>query len=128
MVARNFRAALVLLAAGAWAVPASAEVFQTDAAMTPLPQPVGKDELRLINESWAYARATPVNRDPMGMNVNGMTFGDYYPTFVDGDAITLGGLFKFRGENIDPVKDAKTAPGYFSPSCGFLMLSTSSTM
>jgi hypothetical protein len=119
MLARYMRAALVLLAAGAWAMPASAEVFQTDAAMTPLPQPVGMDEVNLATQSWAYNRMTAVNRDPMGMNVNGMTFGDYYPTFTDGDAITLGGLFKFRGETIDPIKDAKTAPGFFSPSCGF---------
>jgi hypothetical protein len=28
-------------------------------------------------------------------------------------------LFKWRGETLDPVKDAKTAPGYFSPACGF---------
>jgi MYXO-CTERM domain-containing protein len=119
MVARVFRAAVLALAAGVWALPASAQVFQTDAVMTPLPQPVGVDEVRLATESWAYNRATQVNRDAMGMNVNGMTFGDYYPTFVDGDAITLAGLFKFRGENIDPVKDAKTTPGYFSPSCGF---------
>lgn len=119
MVARNLRAALVLLAVGAWAVPASAEVFQTDAAKTPLPQPVQQGEMTLVTDSWAYKTTTQVNRDPMGMNVNGMTFGDYYPTFVDGDAITLGGLFKFRGENIDPIKDAKTTPGYFSPSCGF---------
>ena len=72
MVARNFRAALVLLAAGAWAVPASAEVFQTDAAMTPLPQPVGMNEFNLATESWAYKRSTDVNRDAMGMNVTGM--------------------------------------------------------
>jgi hypothetical protein len=119
MVARNFRAAvLALVAAGALTSAAQAQVFQSDAAKTSLPQPVGMNEVNLVTESWAYKRATVVNRDPMGMNVN-KTFGDYYPTFVDGDAITLGGLFKFRGEMIDPVKDAKTAPGYFSPSCGF---------
>jgi hypothetical protein len=32
---------------------------------------------------------------------------------------TLAGLFKARGETIDPVKDAQTAPGTFSPQCGF---------
>jgi MYXO-CTERM domain-containing protein len=38
--------------------------------------------------------------------------------FMD-DAVTLEGLFTYRGEMIDPVMDAKTAPGAFSPLCGF---------
>src|SRR5437667_6266591 len=33
--------------------------------------------------------------------------------------VTLEGLFTSRGEMIDPVKDAQTAPGTFSPQCGF---------
>jgi len=37
-------------------------------------------------------------------------------TMMDG---TLPGLFTSRGEVIDPVKDAQTAPGTFSPHCGF---------
>jgi MYXO-CTERM domain-containing protein len=120
MVARNLRAAAAtLFAAMSLPLAAQAQVFQTDTAMTPLPQPVGTAEVNLATQSWGYNTLTAVNRDPMGVNVNGETFGDYYPTFEDGDAITLGGLFKFRGEQIDPVKDAKTAPGYFSPACGF---------
>jgi hypothetical protein len=119
MVARRLRVALFSLFALAWAAPAGAEVFQSDEAKTPLPQPVGMSEMTLATDSWAYKTTTDVNRDPMGMNVNGKKFGDYYPNFANGDAITLGGLFKFRGEQIDPVKDAKTGPGYFSPSCGF---------
>src|ERR1700679_849677 len=39
------------------------------------------------------------------------------------DAVTLGGLFKyFAGgvdAQIDPVKDASTAPGSFPARCGF---------
>ncbi|MDQ2642915.1 MAG: hypothetical protein M3020_03810 [Myxococcota bacterium] len=35
------------------------------------------------------------------------------------DAITLEGLFLNRGETLDPVADAKIAPGAFSPLCGF---------
>ncbi len=119
MVARHLRAALLVFSALSWAGSAAAQVTQTDAVKTPLPQPVGMPEMTLATDAWAYKTTTQVNRDPMGANVNGMTFGDYYPTFADGDAITLGGLFKFRGENIDPVADARTAPGYFSPSCGF---------
>jgi hypothetical protein len=33
--------------------------------------------------------------------------------------VTLQGLFASRGENIDYIKDAQTAPGTFSPQCGF---------
>ncbi|HXU65153.1 MAG TPA: DUF4114 domain-containing protein [Polyangia bacterium] len=32
---------------------------------------------------------------------------------------TLAGLFKLRGEKLDPVKDAQQTPGTFSPQCGF---------
>src|SRR5450432_1670216 len=101
--------------------PAQAQVFQTDAAKTPLPQPVGMNEFNLVTNSWAYNTAVQVNTDATGANVNQLnkTYGDYFPTFVDGDAITLAGLFKFRGEKIDPVADAHTEPGYFSPACGF---------
>ncbi len=35
------------------------------------------------------------------------------------DAVTLDGLFMYRGEDIDPVADASTEPGVFSPLCGF---------
>jgi hypothetical protein len=114
---------LLVLAAGVAMVAGSAQaqVFQSDAAMTPLPQPVGMNEWNLATMSWAYNREVQVNRDLMGMDVNqqNVHFGDFYPTFENGDAITLKGLFKFRGEMIDEVADARTTPGYFSPSCGF---------
>jgi hypothetical protein len=32
---------------------------------------------------------------------------------------TLAGLFKIRGEKLDPSKDAHQTPGTFSPQCGF---------
>ena len=35
------------------------------------------------------------------------------------DAVTLAGLFKYRMEMLDPIKDAHTTPGTFSPQCGF---------
>jgi len=91
---------------------AQAQVFQSDAAMTPLPQPVGMSEWNLVTSSWSFNRMVQVNHDPMGTEVSNQNkhYGDYFPTFVDGDAITLQGLFKFRGEMLDPVKDAKTAP------------------
>jgi len=126
MVARNFRAACVVLSALAWSSLASAEVFQTDAAKTPLPQPVGKDELNLIGQSWAHNPTTTSWKDPMTGEqlMTPLVYGEYYsppafPQFEEGDAITLQGLFKWRGEKLDPVKDAKTGPGYFSPACGF---------
>lgn len=126
MVARQIQAQVSLLAASLLlAGAAQAQVFQTDAAKTPLPQPVGQAELDLINKSWAHNTLTESWKDPMGNNLTmPIKYGDYYappmfPQFADGDAITLQGLFKWRREQLDPVKDAKTAPGYFSPACGF---------
>ncbi len=122
---------------------AHAEVFQTDAMKTPLPQPVGMSELNLVTNSWGWNVDTMSDRDPY----TGLVFmrppdtftdpmsgavlsipiryGDFYspengyPQFENGDAITLEGLFKWRKEKLDPVKDARTEPGYFSPACGF---------
>jgi len=109
----------------AFAEPAAAQVTQTDAAKTPLPQPVPMAESTLVNDSWAWNANTMINRDRTGANLNpAVRYGDYYapptyPQFVTGDAITLSGLFKWRKEMIDPIKDAKTGPGYFSAKCGF---------
>jgi MYXO-CTERM domain-containing protein len=140
------RIKLVLLGAVSAALlssAAGAQVFQTDTAMTPLPQPVAKTELDLITTSWGWNVATTSWKDPYtGLQL--MTppptftdpksgaalpipipFGQFYspanghPQFENGDAITLKGLFKWRRETLDPVKDAKTEPGYFSPACGF---------
>ena len=105
--------------------PAVAQVTQTDAAKTPLPQPVGAAELSLVNQTYAWNANTMVNRDPMGVNLNPtVRYGDFYarptyPQFETGDAINLSGLFKWRKETIDPMKDAKTGPGYFSAQSGF---------
>lgn len=110
-----------LMALGLLTHGAAAQVFQSDAAQTPLPQPVGENEFNLVTDSWAYATDTQVHTDPDGNNVSNdqVFFGDFYPTFENGDAITLQGLFKFRGETLDPVADARTVPGHFSPQCGF---------
>ena len=102
-----------------------AQVPQTDAAQTPLPQPVSSAELSLVDDSWAWNANTDINQDATGANLNPkIKYSAYYappsyPQFVTGDAINLSGLFKWRGEAIDPVKDARTAPGYFSAKCGF---------
>lgn len=120
-----------------------AQVFQTDAARTPLPQPVGMNEFNLITSSWGWNVETTSWNDPYtGLHLvtpppvwtdpnTGVMlpipirYGDFYspangyPQFEDGDAITLQGLFKWRREALDPVRDAKTEPGYFSPTCGF---------
>src|SRR6478735_5206653 len=82
-------------------------------------------ELDLVTNSWAWNVNTMINRDRTGMNLNpAVKYGDFYapptyPQFVNGDAINLSGLFKWRGEKLDPIKDAKTGPGYFSAKCGF---------
>ena len=115
----------VLAAAIFAASPVAAQVTQTDAAKTPLPQPVGQAELSLVNDSWGWNSTSVSNRDPSGMNANpGIVYGQYYsppmfPQFVTGDAITLNGLFKWRKEALDSVANAKTGPGYFSAKCGF---------
>src|SRR6188768_333168 len=108
--------------------PASAQVTQTGTT-TVLPQPVPMAEATLVNDSWAWNANTMVNRDPTGANLTpAVRYGDWYsptnpvmayPQFVTGDAINLSGLFKWRGEKLDPIKDAKTGPGYFSAKCGF---------
>ncbi|HEY6724245.1 MAG TPA: MYXO-CTERM sorting domain-containing protein [Polyangiaceae bacterium] len=110
-----------MVALGLMSHGAVAQVFQTDAAQTPLPQPVGESELNLVTNSWGWNVDTPVNWDADGNEISNemLTFGDFYPTFENGDAITLEGLFKWRGETLDPVADARTEPGHFSPQCGF---------
>ncbi len=128
MVARKILVSLATLAVGlmGMAGPVEAQVFQTDAAKTPLPQPVGPDEFKLVTGDWARNAKTESWKDPLtgAQLMAPLVYGTYYsppafPQFVDGDAITLQGLFKWRGEKLDPVADAKTAPGYFSPACGF---------
>src|SRR5207244_5490637 len=42
-----------------------------------------------------------------------------YPQFVDGDELTLSGLFKWRGEQLDPIADATISAGHVFPGCGF---------
>ena len=122
MIERAVRRHLEFLGAALFGLAgvAQAQLFQTDAAMTPLPQPVGSPERSLVTDSWAFNRSTQVNRDFDGNNISleGLTFGDFYPSFENGDAITLEGLFKWRGEDIDPVNDATIAPGAFVPAGG----------
>jgi len=118
----SFGGFLMLLAAGKLA---DAQVTQTDASKTLLPQPVTQAELDLVNGSWGWNANTMVNRDHQGVNLNPpVRYGDYYappnyPQFVNGDAINLRGLFKWRKDALDPILDAQTGPGYFSAKCGF---------
>jgi hypothetical protein len=105
--------------------PALAQVTQTDASKTPLPQPVPNAELNLVNSSYAWNANTVVLRDQQGNSLNPEgRYGDVYappayPQFVTGDAINLSGLFKWRKETLNPVLDAKTGPGHLSAKCGF---------
>src|SRR4051812_44906257 len=86
---------------------ASAQVTQTDAVQTLLPQPVPAAEMTLVNDSWGWNSMSISNRDTTGMNINpGIVYGTFYspptyPQFVTGDAITLNGLFKWRKEALD---------------------------
>jgi hypothetical protein len=86
---------------------------------------VGASELNL-GALRGYASTTASFFDPMtGAALSTpIIYGEYYsppafPQFVDGDASTLSGLFKWRGEQIDPIADATMAPGHFLPGCGF---------
>ncbi len=98
---------------------AAAEVHQTDAAGTLLPQPVGAAEIRLSSDlGWDADQQLWKDFDGNNLNPPAL-YSDYFPGFVTGDAVSLAGLFKWRGERLDPVADARIEPGYFSPSCGF---------
>ncbi|MFO7178900.1 MAG: putative metal-binding motif-containing protein [Pseudomonadota bacterium] len=61
----------------------------------------------------------PVTGEVMPQATSGTEIGIATSRGFPEDAITLEGLFKYRGEMLDPVADAKTAPGAFSPLCGF---------
>lgn len=88
-----------------------------------IPRPVSKLELDLVGQSflWNAARQSYYDEDGVLLDVP-LVFGEYYsppayPQFVDGDAITLGGLFKWRGEAIDWQVDATSPVGAFVPGC-----------
>jgi hypothetical protein len=52
---------------------------------------------------------------PTGTSETGVVTSRGFPA----SAVTLDGLFKARGETLDPIMSARTAPGLFSPNCGF---------
>ena len=57
---------------------------------------------------------------PVGGAEIGVVSSRGFPTVPTAmSAITLEGLFYYRGETLDPVKDAHITPGVFSPMCGF---------
>ncbi|MBN2195708.1 MAG: hypothetical protein JW751_23005 [Polyangiaceae bacterium] len=120
MTKTGHRSALRILVAGALiGGTARAEVFQSDAAQTPLPQPVSQAEIQL-SDDLGWAADQQLWKDFEGNTLNPpAVYTDYFPDFVTGDAVRLSGLFKWRGEQLDEVADARTAPGYFSPACGF---------
>lgn len=72
----------------AFAGSATAAVSQPPPDSTPLPQPVPADEIFI-----AEARGFPA------------------------DALTLQGLFFYRGEALDEAIDASDGPGFFTPLC-----------
>jgi hypothetical protein len=56
---------------------------------------------------------------PTGPAEIGVVASRGFPIIDPTSAITLTGLFYFRGEALDPVLDAHITPGTFSPMCGF---------
>lgn len=108
------------LVAAALLVSAEAGAIVTQpGSQVALPRPVDQGEWLLVTQSWAFNRDVQVNRDFDGMDVNqeNLHYRDFYPTFEDGDAITLEGMFKWQGEAIDSTLDATSAPGAFVPHC-----------
>jgi hypothetical protein len=108
------------LLAAALLVSAEAGAIATQpGSQVQLPRPVAQGEWNLVTQSWGFSREVQVNRDFDGMDVNqqNLHYRDFYPTFEDGDAITLQGMFKWQGEAIDPTLDATAAPGAFIPRC-----------
>ena len=100
------------------AATARGQVVQTG-DNTPLPQAVGQPEIQLSMDL-GWRENTPAHQDIMGANLNPPgVYTDFFPTFRNGDAVKLSGLFKWRKEQIDERANARTAPGYFSPTCGF---------
>ena len=112
----------------AWAVGlfliaghAGAAAEQVDG--TAIPQPVGSAEQSLVTQSWGWNTASSSLLDRDGAQAPApIVFGEYYappayPQFVNGDAITLQGLFKWRKENIDVQADASAPAGTFVPKC-----------
>lgn len=101
-------------------VPALA-LQQTDGTVIPvLPAQV---ERTLVGENYGYH---PLSNSWIGLNgeqlAEPIVFGRYYtppefPQFAEDDAITLAGLFKWRGEALDWQLDATAPNGAFTPHC-----------
>ena len=79
-----------------------------------------------LGPAWGYSSSTTSYFDPENGSIlqTGIVYGEYYappnyPQFVDGDELTLQGLFKWRGERIDPIADATIESGHVFPGCGF---------
>ncbi|HYQ17484.1 MAG TPA: hypothetical protein VEQ58_17045, partial [Polyangiaceae bacterium] len=112
---------LMLLAALLSSARASAGVVQTDG--TAIPVLPSAAERTFIAQSWAWNPTTQINTDSSGNPFDPpIVLGEYYsppafPQFVDDDAITLSGLFKWRREAIDWKADATAPAGSFVPHC-----------
>jgi hypothetical protein len=115
------RRRLVFLGVILVSAPSLAAVEQTDGMVIPvLPTQV---ERSLVSETYGWNALTNswkgLDGEPL---VTPIVFGQYYsppefPQFVTDDAITLAGLFKWRGEAIDWLKDATAPSGAFTPHC-----------
>jgi len=85
----------------------------------PLPRPVGQQEIE-VTTSRGWRETTQIFYDFDGALLNpAKVYKDFFPNFKDGDAVKLSGLFKWRGEQLDEVRDARSGPGTFAPGCGF---------
>jgi MYXO-CTERM domain-containing protein len=100
---------------------ASAVVRQPGSSVT-LPVPPSLVERTLMKSfGWSATQSSYTDVDGNALQTP-IIFGEYYsppafPQFEDDDAITLAGLFKWRGEAIDPQADATSPPGGLIPHC-----------
>jgi MYXO-CTERM domain-containing protein len=102
----------------------AAAQLQQPAGGGAIPRPPSVGEINLVTQAYGWSSSTQSPKDADGTLLPApILYGDYYsppefPQFEDGDAITLQGLFKWRGEAIDPLLDARADAGALVPHCG----------
>ena len=115
----HFRSSFaVLICVASVAPPARGQVTQTG-DNTPLPQAVGQPEIQLSMDL-GWRENTPVHQDLTAtISIRPGVYRDFFPTFRNGDAVKLSGLFKWRKEQIDERPTRAPRPATFQPTCGF---------
>jgi hypothetical protein len=100
---------------------AHADIHQPGSSVTLPVRPSMAERVLVQSFGWRASQASYKDVDGNALSTP-IIFGEYYsppafPQFEDDDAITLAGLFKWRGEAIDPQGDATSPPGGLIPRC-----------